>query len=50
MGELPGFTVDGLLPPGEYVLSIDQLRVSFLVVATASRRESSELEVAGDSQ
>jgi hypothetical protein len=28
---LPNFTKDGLLPPGDYVLTIDQLRVSALV-------------------
>jgi hypothetical protein len=29
---LPGFTKDGLLPPGDYPLTIDELRQSILVV------------------
>ena len=29
---LPGFTPDGLLPLGDYELTLDQLRASLLVV------------------
>ena len=32
MIELPAFTKDGLLPPGEYLLSLDELRQSPLVL------------------
>ncbi len=32
MIELPPFTADGLLPPGEYLLSLDELRQSPLVL------------------
>jgi hypothetical protein len=31
---LPRFTADGLLPPGDYALSLDQLRESILVLGT----------------
>jgi hypothetical protein len=31
MSALPPFTADGLLPPGDYELTIEQLRASFLV-------------------
>ena len=53
---LPPFPKDGLLPPGEYTLTVDELRTSMLVLgagerdATASRRESYELEAVHDSQ
>ena len=32
MVELPPFTIDGLLPPGEYVLTLEELRQSALVL------------------
>jgi len=32
MMEIPAFQADGLLPPGDYELSLDELRRSFLVV------------------
>ena len=31
-GKLPKFTVEGLLPPGDYELTLDELRESFLVL------------------
>lgn len=35
---LPPFTNDGVLPPGEYVLTLDQLRASSLVEGDGTRR------------
>lgn len=32
MDKLPSFTSDGLLPPGDYILTLDQLKVSRLVL------------------
>jgi len=32
MGTIPDFTADGLLPPGDYEVSLDELRESVLVV------------------
>ncbi len=32
MIELPPFTIDGLLPPGEYLLALDELQRSPLVL------------------
>lgn len=32
MTGLPAFTADGLLPPGDYVLTLDELRTSLVVV------------------
>jgi hypothetical protein len=32
MDQLPTFTEDGLLPPGDYVLTIDELKTSMLVL------------------
>lgn len=34
--ELPTFMEDGLLPPGDFELTLDQLRQSLLVVGPAS--------------
>ena len=31
---LPDFTIDGLLPPGDYALTLDELRQSVLVVCS----------------
>ena len=36
---LPGFTPDGLLPPGDYELTLEQLRASLLVVGPSPRSE-----------
>ena len=38
MSLLPQFTADGLLPPGDYELTLDQLRVSMLVDGPANAR------------
>jgi len=37
MDRIPAFTVDGLLPPGDYELSLEELRESILVVGPADR-------------
>lgn len=34
---LPPFTVDGLLPPGDYELTLDELRNSYLVTGPSAR-------------
>lgn len=39
MGMVPAFTGEGLLPPGDYVLTLDELRQSPLVVGPVSRSE-----------
>ncbi len=38
-GSLPPFTTDGLLPPGDYVLTLDELAWSRLVVQPANPEE-----------
>ncbi len=35
MGKIPSFTTDGLLPPGDYEVSLDELRESPLVVGSS---------------
>ena len=35
MGTIPDFTGDGLLPPGDYEVTLDELRSSALVVGPA---------------
>lgn len=35
MGTIPGFTADGLLPPGDYEVTLDELRESPLVAGPA---------------
>jgi hypothetical protein len=44
MGTIPGFTVDGLLPVGDYALTLDELRASILVLGSRgwSGRAASE--------
>jgi hypothetical protein len=39
MNALPGFTEDGLIPPGDYVLTLDELVQSLLVVGPANREQ-----------
>lgn len=39
MGELPAFTDDGLLPPGDYTLAIDELRTSMLVLGPGEPKD-----------
>jgi hypothetical protein len=34
---LPGFTEEGLLPPGDYELTLDELAASYLVVGPVNR-------------
>lgn len=41
MTMLPPFTNDGLLPPGDYVLTLDDLRTSMLVDGPRPLREGS---------
>ena len=41
MPVLPSFTSDGLLPPGDYVLTLDELRASVLVSGPQPPREDS---------
>ena len=38
MIELPPFTTDGLLPPGEYLLALDELQESPLVLGPGDAR------------
>jgi hypothetical protein len=38
---IPPFNSDGLLPPGDYEVTFDQLRKSPLVIGTQSRKFSS---------
>ena len=39
MGTIPGFTVDGLLPVGDYALTLDELRASILVLGPGAPRD-----------
>jgi hypothetical protein len=41
MAALPAFTPDGLLPPGDYELSLDELRKSLLVVGPGAAAQPS---------
>lgn len=40
MKGLPGFTAEGLLPPGDYVLTLGELAESVLVVGPADQKRS----------
>ena len=42
---IPPFNSDGLLPPGDYEVTFDQLRKSALVMGTTSRKFSSNWDV-----
>ena len=37
MGRIPEFTGDGLLPPGEFEVTLDELRRSVLVVGPTEK-------------
>ena len=39
MSELPGFTSEGVLPPGDYALTLEQLRASMLVLGPGHPRD-----------
>ncbi len=39
MSKLPPFTPDGVLPPGDYLLTLDELRTSMLVLGPGEPRQ-----------
>jgi hypothetical protein len=43
---LPAFTEDGLLPPGDYTLTIDELRASMLVLGPGEPRDHATWDAA----
>ena len=46
MNVLPPFTDDGLLPAGDYTLSLDELRASLLVVGPGEAGENDTWDAA----
>lgn len=46
MGMLPEFTADGLLPPGDYPLTLGELRTSLLVSGSGRSNDASQWDAA----
>lgn len=46
MPTLPKFTADGILPPGDYTLSLEQLQESILVLGPGPPNEHSVWDAA----
>ena len=46
MSGLPAFTVDGCLPPGDYAMTLDELRASMLVLGPGPPKDHPEWDAA----